>query len=204
MNKLKISIYFICFSLLPMACNDDQEKEETITESSIEFVLSNGDKVYQATDSNPYLPTIITPLLENEESRIVDYVRINYFQLDDESGSSINIQLHEIVDVNEGQPDYDQLLLNGVSNNEAAFVIDWIDYRGLGVMIEYDDEENKRWYSYNDLAKDVNQEGSEFDIYEVIDLDTAVYIKVRFNCKLFNESEEELTLDSGELTFRLK
>ena len=191
------------FLIVLLSCKEDEDHEEAIIEPSIEFNLSHEAKIYKSA-SNPFNPTVVLPNSENSESKIVSYIKSNSFELDDELKESINIQLHYTTDIINATPNWNSLLLNGAKENKATYIIDQQNFLGFGITLELEYADDTKWYSYSHETIKANQDGSEFDIYEVLELDTATYIKANLNCKLFNNSDETITLDSGDLTFRLK
>jgi len=190
------------------SCNDDSDEPqiENIT-SEIEFTLSLGDEVYQSTEM-PFLATIAIPISEDSESRIVNYAKSHSFGFFNQDITDIGIQLNYTVDIFNERLDLDSRFLAESKGNNIEYLIDQTAFLGFGVTIDLEMSDDSRWYSYQNYADfngidNVDQSNSEFDINEVIELDTATYIKARFNCNLYDELGNQISLNSGNLTFRL-
>lgn len=199
--------FFVFFVTLLVACQKNEE--EPILESSIEFTFSNEEELYQSISDPSGLNgrgIIAIPLSESSESRIVSYIKFNNFYLNDDPNVYINVQLHYTIDIVNGIPNLDSLFLKSTLDNDAVYIIDQLNHMDFGVALDFQDVDGTDWYSYNSptTTMNINQNGSMFDIYEVLELTDGIFIKAKFNCNLFNELGETLKIESGTLVFRLQ
>lgn len=185
-----------------LSCQKDDDDQSI--RQSIEFTLSESGQVYKST-SVGFSPSITLPFLQDDESKITDYIRTNQFIFNNPSAKSISIQLHQTIDVIDGVPDLNNLFVSDAKTTDAKYLIELLDHRGFGVAVEFTDSDQVIWSSYNAPSRslDINQEGSVFDTYDVIELDTAAYVQANFSCNLYNELGDMIQLEGGDLTFRL-
>lgn len=199
-----MSKLFLFVILLVLIVGCQKEDDDQSIRQSIEFTLSESGQVYKST-SVGFSPSITLPFLQDDESKITDYIRTNQFIFDNPSAKSISIQLHQTIDVIDGVPDLNNLFVSDAKTTDAKYLIELLDHRGFGVAVEFTGSDQVIWSSYNAPSRslDINQEGSVFDTYDVIELDTAAYVQANFSCNLYNELGDMIQLEGGDLTFRL-
>ncbi|SMD38228.1 hypothetical protein SAMN04488029_3697 [Reichenbachiella faecimaris] len=206
MYKTVIRFYLFIFILISFSCRDeDVRKEEVISQATVSFDITDQNTKKGIMREDSFSPQLVIAIKEEGDVKTVGYGRLNVFALDALKNESFNVQIYQIMEVEEGIQNLDSLFLYQVKANEASFFIAFEAYRGFGVVMEYEDDQQTTWYSNNSLGGDldVDQTGSVFDIYEVISQEGTTFFKAKFNCKLFNDLGDQLTIESGELIFEL-
>jgi len=190
------------------SCHDDSNElqiENVNPEAG--FSLSIDDEIYQSTEV-PFLGTFAIPISIDDDSQITNYGKLHSFDFINQTIKDIGIQLNYTVDIFNGRPDLDSIFLAESKSNNVEYLTDQTEFLGFGVTLDLEMSDDSHWYSYQNYADfngiaNVDQSNSEFDIYEVIELDTATFIKARFNCNLYDELGNKISLNSGSLIFRL-
>ncbi len=205
MKKLQ-GVIFVLISLsipLVQACNGDdpEELQSPSLKPSISFSLSSSQESFQSGDI-PFRGILAFPLYEDENQKIVNYAKSHSFRFLNQTVIGLGVHLNHIADISNGIPDLDSLFLAEAKRNSVQFLIDQTDFSGFGVTVNLELADNTLWYSYKYYTEDlgienVDQSNSNFDIYEVIELDTATFIKARLDCNLYNQSGDFLRLESG-------
>jgi len=202
-HDMLVIVILLTFLLLFESCKEESEEIEVVDlTSKIAFTLSDGSSPFQSDfqSLNGYFGI---PVFEDSVSQIANYIRMYTFSNGNETVKDISIQLIYTVDFMEGRASIDSVLRAQARANNAKFLIDQMELSGFDVVVDLTMMNRSDWRSDQSTIENIDQRDAVFDIYEILESDTATYIKARFNCNLYNDFGEQMQLEGGNLFVRL-